>query len=237
VAFLASVVLHLLVLFLSRSPLTDAPPAPPVLTARLQAPPQPAEKPQASPPPAPPEVIKNTLAPPKAEKLDDYIKPQPKRQITDKPEEHKTPTAKTPPQPRPPAPERGSAKPEAPPPPPVATLPEAPTAPRERRPLDLSVPTGPRAERLSPEELNETLSRLSEAILYPSEALRRGLEGEVTILVEIGDGGRILGASVASGSGHPLLDDAAVRAVRKLGTLGPSTANRTILLPVRFKII
>ena len=93
------------------------------------------------------------------------------------------------------------------------------------------------AERLSTQELNETLTRLSETMLYPSEALRRGLEGEVVILVELGAGGRIVDAAVASGSGHAMLDDAAVRAVRKLGSLGPSTANRTILLPVRFRIL
>jgi protein TonB len=59
----------------------------------------------------------------------------------------------------------------------------------------------------------------------------------VVILVELGEGGRILGAEIASGSGHAMLDDAAVRAVRRLGTLGPSTAHRTILLPVRFRIL
>jgi protein TonB len=85
--------------------------------------------------------------------------------------------------------------------------------------------------------LRETLGRLSEELLYPADALRRGLEGEVVILVELGEDGRILEASIASGSGHPTLDDAAVRAVKRLGTLGPASAHKSILLPVRFRII
>jgi len=38
-------------------------------------------------------------------------------------------------------------------------------------------------------------------------------------------------------AGYQILDDAAVRAVLKLGTLGPSSANKSILLPVRFRIL
>jgi protein TonB len=105
------------------------------------------------------------------------------------------------------------------------------------RGLDLRIPEQRRAERLSPEELRQTLGRLSEELLYPADALRRGLEGEVTILVELGEGGRILDASIASGSGHQSLDDAAVRAVKRLGSLGPASAHKTILLPVRFRIL
>ena len=112
-----------------------------------------------------------------------------------------------------------------------------------RLPQDLSSGRGLQAhrnapaERLSPSELRETLGRLSETMLFPPEALERGLEGEVTVLVQLGEGGRILDASIASGSGHKILDDAAIRAVMKLGTLGPASANKSILLPVRFRIL
>jgi protein TonB len=127
-------------------------------------------------------------------------------------------------------------KPDAPPPRPELPEPTAREAPLGRG-LDLRVPETPRAERLSPEQLRETLGRLSEELMYPADALRRGLEGEVVILVELGEGGRILGASIASGSGHQPLDDAAVRAVKRLGTLGPASAHKSILLPVRFRIL
>ena len=234
VAFVTSAALHAAAVLLFSGSARPAPPAPPPLTARLApAPEPPADAPR--PEPAPPAVIKNTLDVSKPQILDDPIKPQPRRRITERPE----------PQPQVPRPPP-AVKPPPPPPaerpaePPSALPPVAASEPGSRRPLDLSIPGENRArsaERLSPQELNETLTRLSEAILYPSEALRRGLEGEVVILVELGEGGRILGAEIASGSGHAMLDDAAVRAVRRLGTLGPSTAHRTILLPVRFRIL
>ncbi|MCZ7565501.1 MAG: TonB family protein [Burkholderiales bacterium] len=172
---------------------------------------------------APPEVLKNTLDPPHAKPLADPIEPKRRVQRTRKPK---------------------SAAATAPP---IARSPgERASAPPERRGLDLRLPPPERsgaglrpraAEQLPPEALRETLGRLSEEMLYPPEALRRGLEGEVVVLVELGETGRILDASIASGSGHPELDAAALRAVRKVGTLGPSSANKTILLPVRFRIM
>lgn len=237
VAFVTSVVLHAVLALLFSGPARSPPTASAPLVARLvpRAEPQP---PVAAPrtEPAPPAVIKNTLDVPKAEVLNDPIKPQPRRRITERPEPQ-PPAPRPAPAAKPPPPPAPAERPAEPPPavPPVASAEPAP-----RRALDLSIPSesrGRRAERLSPQELNETLTRLSEAMLYPSEALRRGLEGEVVILVELGEGGRILGAEIASGSGHAVLDDAAVRAVLRLGTLGASTAHRTILLPVRFRIL
>ena len=237
-ALAVSMLLHALLVFgMSGRALPDAPVASPPLIARLVPapapdPPEPAKREEAPPP-----VIKNTLDPPKPEVLDEPIKPQPKKRVTEKSEAQ-------PPVPKPPV---RAAKPVPPPEsaperPPVADAPVPPpvAAREERRPLDLSVPQDVRsrsAERLSQQELAETMTRLSETMLYPSEALRRGLEGEVVIIVELGAGGRIIDAGVASGSGHAMLDEAAVRAVLKLGTLGNSSANRTILLPVRFRIL
>jgi len=94
----------------------------------------------------------------------------------------------------------------------------------------------PPAEPLPEKDLDATLERLSDTLLYPPEALRRGLEGEVVLLIDLDDGGRILGASVASSSGHAILDDAAMRAALRLGSLGPGSAGKAILLPVRFRI-
>lgn len=232
---LASLALHALLGVLLSGPERGAgPPAPP-LVARLLPPAVPDVVPVL---PAPPPVVKNTLDPPKPEVLEDPIGPQPRRRITEQPAPPPPPARKPPaPKPRVPPPSEPAEAPSAVPAPssPVAATEEAP-----RRPLDLAIPADVRerrAERLSPQELNETLTRLSETMLYPSEALRRGLEGEVVIVVELGEGGRILDAGIASGSGHAVLDEAAVRAVRRLGTLGPSTAHRTILLPVRFRIL
>lgn len=219
-AIAASLVLHAIVVFVVGPRLGARPPARPdpvtVLAARLEPPPEPA----AVKPAAPPEVLKDTLDPPQARPLPDPIKPQPRRRVAEKDQPARTP----------------KPKPEAPPPPPEPPEASARAEPLGRG-LDLRMPEQRRAERLSPEELRQTLGRLSEELLYPADALRRGLEGEVTILVELGEGGRILDASIASGSGHQSLDDAAVRAVKRLGTLGPASAHKTILLPVRFRIL
>ena len=68
------------------------------------------------------------------------------------------------------------------------------------------------------------------------EALEQGLEGEAVVLVELGEGGRVNALSIARSSGHPILDEAALHALRQLGTLGPAVAGKTILLPVRFRL-
>jgi protein TonB len=94
-----------------------------------------------------------------------------------------------------------------------------------------------RAERLPERQLDETLGRLSQTLLYPPEALAKGIQGEVVLLLELGDGGRIVGASVAASSGHAVLDDAALRAAGLMGTLSPTLAGKAILLPVRFRIL
>ena len=118
-----------------------------------------------------------------------------------------------------PKPERSRAEPK--PPRPAA----APPKPR------------PEPERLSAEELDRTLGQLSQTLLYPPEAVRRGLEGEVVVLLELDANGRVVAASVASGSGHAILDEAAVRAARQLGALGPALGGKAILLPGRFRLI
>jgi protein TonB len=94
-----------------------------------------------------------------------------------------------------------------------------------------------RAEPMPEAQLREALGRLSDTLLYPPEAVRRGLEGEVVVLLDLGEGGRILEAAVASGSGHPMLDEAALRAARRLGSLSPTLAGKAILLPVRFRLL
>ena len=214
----ASIAVHAVALFLpwiDFGALNVAPhAAAPVLEARLVPLPPPAPpKPEPAPPPT---VLKDTLNRPDLEKAEEPIRKAPRRRLAED---------------APPRPER-----KDPPPKPS----DEPTRQEPERSVDLRVPSEERAaapERLTGGELREALGRLSEEIFYPPEALKRGLEGEVVILVRLGEGGAILDASVASGSGHPMLDEAAVRAVRRLARLSPSTANRTILLPVRFRIM
>ena len=70
---------------------------------------------------------------------------------------------------------------------------------------------------------------------YPQEAIARGLEGEVLVLIIISEDGQVTAARVEQGSGHRILDDAALRAVRSLRSL-PADAPREALLPVRFRL-
>jgi len=78
-------------------------------------------------------------------------------------------------------------------------------------------------------------SKLSEVVFYPPEAVARGLEGEVRVLVKLDSEGRILDAQVAAGSGHRLLDIAAMQAALAMGSL-PGAGTRELILPVVFRL-
>lgn len=70
---------------------------------------------------------------------------------------------------------------------------------------------------------------------YPAEAIARGLQGEVLVLLIIDENGQVVAARVEQGSGHPLLDEAALRAVRSLRSL-PADTPREMVLPVHFRL-
>lgn len=70
---------------------------------------------------------------------------------------------------------------------------------------------------------------------YPAEAIAAGLQGEVDVLLVIDESGKVVAARVERGSGHAILDDAALRAVRSLTSL-PADAPRQAVLPVRFRL-
>lgn len=74
-----------------------------------------------------------------------------------------------------------------------------------------------------------------QGLFYPQEAIARGWQGEVLVLLLLDEQGRVAAARVEQGSGHALLDDAALRAVRSLSAL-PADAPRQTLLPVRFRL-
>jgi periplasmic protein TonB len=129
------------------------------------------------------------------------------------------------------------------PPPPPLTLPEQPkpavAPPRPPKALK----SAPRSEREKPpaaktwtQAVRQHLEKLNDAgQFYPAEAIARGLEGEVLVLIIIDESGRVTAARVEQGSGHRILDDAALRAVRSLRSL-PADAPREALLPVRFRL-
>lgn len=75
---------------------------------------------------------------------------------------------------------------------------------------------------------------MTQEAFYPIEAIERGLEGTVTLLLTLEANGRVTAVAVAGGSGHVLLDTAAVEAARRIHSLPGSRGE--VLLPVEFRL-
>ena len=75
---------------------------------------------------------------------------------------------------------------------------------------------------------------------YPRMARRRGLEGVVTIEAKIDINGRVEELRLFAGSGHTILDKAALKAVRAWrfspGTVGGRVQSMWVKVPVRFEL-
>jgi protein TonB len=139
----------------------------------------------------------------------------------------------------PPAPER---KPEVQEEPVQLQLPAPPASKPAARPAaPVPKPSGPvtrqtaSLQRLSGDAARRAGEQLARELLYPPEAIERGLEGEALVLLFLDESGNAVAARLERSSGHALLDDAAVRAARLLRAL-PDSAPREVLLPVRFRL-
>jgi protein TonB len=77
--------------------------------------------------------------------------------------------------------------------------------------------------------------QIAEHLLYPQEAIARGLEGEAQVLLFLDAAGNAVAARLERSSGHAILDDAAVLAAQTVRAL-PEGAPREVLLPVRFRL-
>ncbi|MDU9049802.1 MAG: energy transducer TonB [Candidatus Electrothrix sp. Rat3] len=75
---------------------------------------------------------------------------------------------------------------------------------------------------------------------YPRVARRRGLEGLVTLEAKIDRNGRVEELRLFTGSGHSILDKAALKAVRAWrfspGTVGGRAQSMWVKVPVRFEL-
>jgi len=71
---------------------------------------------------------------------------------------------------------------------------------------------------------------------YPRDARRRGEEGNVMLLVDVLPNGRVDEISVESSSGHRLLDDAAVKAVRRWRFEPAKKTGRPVRAQVRIPV-
>lgn len=102
--------------------------------------------------------------------------------------------------------------------------PEPRTLPRE--------PALPR--RLEGGSLRRAQAALSQHLFYPPDAVARGLEGDVILLLTLAPNGQLTSAEIARSSGHALLDQAALDAARHIGMLPGNP--RQILFPVKFRL-
>lgn len=77
--------------------------------------------------------------------------------------------------------------------------------------------------------------KISKNVFYPPEAVARGIEGEVRLIVTLGEDGSIADVNIAASSGHPILDNAAIKAAYATGKLSGANS-RELLLPVIFRL-
>lgn len=75
----------------------------------------------------------------------------------------------------------------------------------------------------------------AQGLFYPEAARSQGIEGQVVVLMLVDVTGAVAAARVEESSGHTVLDDAALRAVRQLRSL-PADTPREMLLPVSFRL-
>jgi protein TonB len=123
-------------------------------------------------------------------------------------------------------------QPNATPPAPLASVkprPAVASAPR------VAPPPGDAPQRLQGEAARKATEQLARELPYPAEAIERGWQGEALVLIFLDERGDAIAARIESSSGHGILDDAAVRAARRLRSL-PASAPREALLPVRFRL-
>ena len=122
-------------------------------------------------------------------------------------------------------------------PPPPLTLPEP--VPQAAAPISKPLPAArrpPSAPQTWTQAVRQQLQKLDAAgQFYPAEAIARGLEGEVQVLLVIDENGQVVATRLEQGSGHAILDEPALRAARSLKSL-PADAPRQTVLPIRFRL-
>ncbi len=111
---------------------------------------------------------------------------------------------------------------------------DAEEAPRAARPPPVATP------KLAPrpaarKEVQAAQRKLSEHLFYPPEAVARGIEGDVRLILKLSADGAVEEVSIAASSGHASLDNAAIKAAYAMGRLTGATS-RELILPVIFRL-
>ena len=127
-------------------------------------------------------------------------------------------------------------KPEAPPPAePLLknTLAPEETPPAVKPPPPAAPPAKPKTS--AKREVQAAQRKLSQHLFYPPEAIARGIEGEVRLILKLSADGAVENVSIAASSGSPLLDNAAIKAAYAMGSLTGANS-RELILPVIFRL-
>jgi protein TonB len=122
-----------------------------------------------------------------------------------------------------------------PPKPPAQRPPAPPAVSPGKKPAPPAVDRKTTAKTWSEHIRQQFSQQQAQGLFYPEAARRQGIEGEVLVLLLVDAAGAVAAARVEESSGHPLLDEAALRAVRQLRSL-PADTPREMLLPVSFRL-
>lgn len=119
-------------------------------------------------------------------------------------------------------------------------LSDAPPPLESSRTTDVAEPAVPPAstfnapQPLTGKVLQGALGKLSKEMIYPHAAIERGQEGTVTLLLLLAGDGTVHSVEIAASSGHPLLDEAALKAAGRIRQI--PGGRRQVLLPVEFRL-
>ena len=106
----------------------------------------------------------------------------------------------------------------------------------EPKPAPTPRPTpAPRPAKADKREVQAAQRKIARHTYYPPEAIARNIEGDVRLLLVLGEDGAISDVQIAASSGHAILDNAAIKAAYAMGRLTGVTA-REMILPVSFRL-
>lgn len=98
------------------------------------------------------------------------------------------------------------------------------------------VPGPPEPIPARPADLASVRSGIARTLVYPPGARRAGWQGRVRVAFILLADGRIRDLTVREGSGHEVLDAAALRAIEDAAPFTPPGVDVRVVLPVNFRI-
>ena len=112
---------------------------------------------------------------------------------------------------------------------------EPPALPVPPPPPPQVTPPKPQPKAVAKREIQAAQRKLSQHLFYPTEAVERGIEGEVRLILKLNADGGVDEVDIAASSGHAILDNAAIKAAYAMGKLTGATS-RELILPVIFQL-